>query len=109
VVCGKARRDGGALTAWDPSCAASPARGPSTPASRPASCETQAPLGIGASVDAVALAREGRLVAHPLGLLLEGLQLTLFSDPHVYVQAVGASRDGGQPATYRLSMRASLR
>jgi len=66
-------------------------------------------FGIGASVDAVALAREGRLVAHPLGLLLEGLQLTLFSDPHVYVQAVGASRDGGQPATYRLSMRASLR
>jgi hypothetical protein len=66
-------------------------------------------FGIGASVDAVALAREGRLVAHPLGALIEGLQLTLFSDPHVYVQGVGASREGGRPASYRLSMRASLR
>jgi hypothetical protein len=66
-------------------------------------------FGIGASVDAVALAREGRLVAHPLGLLIEGLQLTLFSEPHVYVQGVAASRDGRQPASYRLSMRAGLR
>jgi hypothetical protein len=66
-------------------------------------------FGIGASVDAVALAREGRLVAHPLGLLLEGLQLTLFADPHVQVLGVGASRDEGQPSGYRLSMRASLR
>ncbi|HEY4428118.1 MAG TPA: hypothetical protein VGN08_07940 [Solirubrobacteraceae bacterium] len=66
-------------------------------------------FGVGASVRAVALAREGRLVAHPLGALLEGLQLTLFSDPHVHVDGIGASRDAGQSSTYRLSMRASLR
>jgi len=66
-------------------------------------------FGVGASVDAVALASEGRLVAHPLGFLVEALQLTLFSDPHVYVQAVGASVDGEQPPSYRLTMSASLR
>jgi LmeA-like phospholipid-binding len=66
-------------------------------------------FGVGASVDAVALASEGRLVAHPLGLPLEGLQLTLFSDRHVQVQGVGARLESGQPPAYRLSMRASLR
>jgi hypothetical protein len=66
-------------------------------------------FGVGASVDAVALASGGKLVAHPVGALLAGFQLTLFSDPHVYVEGVGASRDGAQPASYRLSMRASLR
>jgi LmeA-like phospholipid-binding len=66
-------------------------------------------FGVGTSVEAVALASEGKLVAHPVGALLEGLQLTLFSDRHVYVQAVGASEEAGQPASYRLSMRASLR
>ncbi len=66
-------------------------------------------FGLGASVDAVALASDGRLVAHPLGLLVERLQLTLFSDPHVYVEGVGASAPAGQPPSYRLSMTASLR
>jgi hypothetical protein len=66
-------------------------------------------FGVGASVDALARASEGRLVAHPLGLLLEGLQLTLFSDRHVYVQGIGARLESGQPPTYRLSMSASLR
>lgn len=66
-------------------------------------------FGVGASVDAVALAREGKLVAHPLGLLLERLQLTLFSDPHVYVEAVGASPQSAQTPGYRLTIRASLR
>jgi hypothetical protein len=66
-------------------------------------------FGVGTSVDAVALASGGKLVAHPVGALLEGLQLTLFSDPHVYVEGVGASAEAGRPASYRLSMRASLR
>lgn len=66
-------------------------------------------FGVGASLDAVALASEGKLVAHPLGLLVEGLRLTLFSDPHVYVEGVGASMSSGPPLTYGLSMRASLR
>lgn len=66
-------------------------------------------FGVDASLDAVAFAHEGKLVAHPLGLLVEGLQLTLFSEPHVYVEGVGASREGGPPPSYRLTMRASLR
>jgi hypothetical protein len=68
-------------------------------------------FGVGASVDAVAGASEGKLVVHPVGLLLEGLQITLFSDPHVYVHGVGASAvsdpEGGND--YRLTMTASLR
>jgi hypothetical protein len=66
-------------------------------------------FGVGAAVDAVAGAREGKLVVHPLGSLVEGLQLTLFSEPHIYVQGVGASIIGEQPLSYRLSMSASLR
>jgi len=63
-------------------------------------------FGVGASVQAVALASEGRLLAHPLGFPLEGVRLTLFADPHVYVQGVSASRVAGG---YRLAMTARLR
>lgn len=66
-------------------------------------------FGVEAAVDAVAEASHGRLVAHPLGLLLEGFQLTLFSDPHVDVEGIGASTTNALLPTYRLSMRASLR
>jgi hypothetical protein len=69
-------------------------------------------FGVKASVDAVARAQEGKLVVHPLGFLLEGLQLTLLDDPRVYVEGVGASAvqgSAGGVAGYRLTMRASLR
>ncbi len=59
-------------------------------------------FGVGASVNAVAGASEGKLVAHPLGFLVEALQLTLFSDPHVYVEGVGASVQSERPLSYRL-------
>lgn len=62
-------------------------------------------FGIGASVPAVALASDGRLVAHPIAPLIEALQLTLFSDPHVFVEGVGAARRG---ADYDLSMYGRL-
>jgi hypothetical protein len=68
-------------------------------------------FGVGASVEAVAAASEGRLVAHPEGLLLERLQITLFSDPHIYVEGVGASATigrGGIPG-YRLTISARAR
>jgi hypothetical protein len=65
-------------------------------------------FGVSATVNAVAGASEGKLVAHPLGLLVEGLQLTLFSDAHVYVEGVGASVSSEHPLTYRLSMSARL-
>jgi hypothetical protein len=65
-------------------------------------------FGVGASVDAVAEASEGKLVVHPRGLLLEGLQLTLFSDPRVYVEGVGAQASGAGGG-YVLSIDAQLR
>jgi hypothetical protein len=65
-------------------------------------------FGVGASVDAVAGASGGRVVAHPRGLLLEGLKLKLFSDSHVYVEGIGASAASGAPG-YLLSIGASLR
>jgi hypothetical protein len=70
---------------------------------------TGALFGVGASVNAVAGASNGKLVAHPLGFLVEALQLTLFSNPHVYVEGVGASVQSEQPLSYRLTMSASLR
>jgi hypothetical protein len=73
-------------------------------------------FGVGASVDAVAQASNGKLVVQPRGFLVEALKLTLFSDPHVYVEAVGASatgaageEDGEAGAGYVLSIDASLR
>lgn len=71
-------------------------------------------FGVGATVDAVAKAEGGELVVRPRGFLLEALKLTLFSDPHVYVEGVAAGR--GEPvnpaqneARYVLSISASLR
>ncbi len=66
-------------------------------------------FGVKTSLDAVAGASEGKLVAHPLGLLLSGLRLTLFDDPRVYVEGVGASAETGQPPSYLLTMSASVR
>jgi hypothetical protein len=68
-------------------------------------------FGVGASVNAVAHASEGRLVASPRGFLVGGLQLTVFSEPDVYVEGVGASATLGSGGVvgYRLTIRASLR
>jgi hypothetical protein len=65
-------------------------------------------FGVGASVQAVAEASEGKLIAHPVGFLLEGFRLTLFSDPHVHVVSVGASSVGSEPSSYTLKMNAIL-
>jgi hypothetical protein len=70
-------------------------------------------FGVKAAVQAVAEAQGGHVVVHPLGFfLLEGLKLTLFAEPNVYVEGVGASAaagPSGQGAGYRLSFWASLR
>jgi hypothetical protein len=66
-------------------------------------------FGVGGSVDAVALADHGRLVVHPLGFLLEGFQLTLFSDSRIHVEGVGARELNNSPPSYRLTMLARLR
>jgi hypothetical protein len=68
-------------------------------------------FGVGASVDAVAQADGGKLVVHPRGLLLEALELTLFSDARVYVTGVSASHATGPGgvAGYLLGIEATLR
>ena len=66
-------------------------------------------FGVGATVNAVASASEGKLTVRPRGFLIEALQLTLFDEPHVYVESVSASREAGQPSAYRVGMVASLR
>ena len=69
-------------------------------------------FGVGVSVDAVAQAEEGKLVARPTGLLLSELKLTAFEDPNVYVEGVEAHALGGKSgegARYEVSMWASLR
>jgi hypothetical protein len=66
-------------------------------------------FGLGAALQVVATAREGKLLVHPVSVPLARLSLTLFSDPHVYVEGVGASLLDGTPASYRLTMRARLR
>jgi hypothetical protein len=66
-------------------------------------------FGVGPAVQAIAAPVEGKLVVRPLGLLLRGVSLTLFSDPHVYVEGVGARVQPGSPPSYRLTMRARLR
>ncbi|HTA05639.1 MAG TPA: LmeA family phospholipid-binding protein [Solirubrobacteraceae bacterium] len=68
-------------------------------------------FGIGASVDAVASADEGKLVVHPRGPLIEALKLTLFSDPRVYVEGVSAAATTGADGApgYVLGITAQLR
>ncbi len=66
-------------------------------------------FGISTSITARAEAREGRLVVHPVGFLLEGLQLTLLEDPHVHAESIAAAVSTRRPLTYRLSMQALLR
>lgn len=66
-------------------------------------------FGVGASLNAIARASEGRLVVQPAAPLLGALQLTLFSDPHVYIEGIGASAAERDPLLYRLQLSAQLR
>lgn len=66
-------------------------------------------FGIGATVNAVASASEGKLAVRPRGFLIEALQLTLFAEPHVYVESVSASAETGEASVYRVGLVASLR
>jgi hypothetical protein len=63
-------------------------------------------FGVGGSVEAVALAEAGALIARPQILGFAPVRLTLFTDPHLYVEGVGATATAGG---YRLSMDARLR
>ncbi len=68
-------------------------------------------FGVGASVDAVAEAREGKLVVHPRGPLIEALKLTLFDEPDVRLTGLAAheATGAGGEAGYELEASATLR
>ncbi len=69
-------------------------------------------FGVRASVEAVARAEDGKLVARPTAFPLDGLKLTVFEDPSVRVEGVRAralQASPGEGARYELSMWASLR
>jgi hypothetical protein len=67
-------------------------------------------FGLGASVDAVAEASEGKLVVRPRGLL-ESLKLTLFAQPQVALRSIGAREANGRGGAsgYELEASATLR
>jgi hypothetical protein len=65
------------------------------------------PFGANANVEAVAEAEAGKLVVHPTGFLIDGLKLTLFENPSVYIEGVEAHALGA--SRYRVSMQARLR
>ena len=71
-------------------------------------------FGVGASVDVLLSAREGKLVAQPQGIPFAGFaKLTLLSAPHVYVESfdltspASAGGAGGDPS-YLVSITAKL-
>jgi hypothetical protein len=68
-------------------------------------------FGVQTSVDAVVAPREGKLIAQPLNIPFGGfVQLTLLSDPHVYLDGISAiPRAGGQEASWRLVLSGHLR
>jgi hypothetical protein len=69
-------------------------------------------FGVSASVDAVARAEDGKLVARPTAFPLDALKVTIIEAPSVYVEGVQARalrRGEGGGEKYELSMWASLR
>jgi hypothetical protein len=63
-------------------------------------------FGVQASVDGVITATEGKLVVQPVGIPLGGLlKLTLFADPRIFIQGIGAS---SQRNGYRFTINARL-
>ena len=65
-------------------------------------------FGVGGEIDAVAQASEGRLIARPTAPLLQLFSLTLYEDPHVYIESIGASAAPAPEQGYRLTMHARL-
>jgi hypothetical protein len=69
-------------------------------------------FGLSASLDAVAYAQNGALVASPTAFSLSGLRITLYDDRAVYIEGVHArelSPGRGGEARYELSMWGRLR
>lgn len=65
-------------------------------------------FGVGGEIDAIAEAREGKLVARPTNALLALFSITLYEDPHVYIEGVAAQSAVAPASGYRLAMQARL-
>ena len=65
-------------------------------------------FGVGGEIDALAQASEGKLVARPAASLLALFSLTLYKNPRVYIESIGASPATSPVPGYQLVMRARL-
>jgi hypothetical protein len=65
-------------------------------------------FGVGGEIDALAQASEGKLVARPVAPLLRLFSLTLYQNPHVYIESIVARPASAPAPGYRLVMRARL-
>jgi hypothetical protein len=65
-------------------------------------------FGVGGEIAAVAQASEGRLIARPTTPLLQLFSLTLYEDPHVYIESIAATAAPAPEPGYRLTIRARL-
>ena len=65
-------------------------------------------FGVGGEIDALAQASEGKLIARPAAPLLQLFSLTLYENPHVYIESIGASPTTVPAGGYQVTMRARL-
>jgi hypothetical protein len=65
-------------------------------------------FGVGGEIDALAQASEGKLIARPAAPLLQLFSLTLYENPHVYIESIGVTPATAPASGYQLVMRARL-
>jgi hypothetical protein len=66
-------------------------------------------FGVGGEIEAVARASGGKLIAGPSAALLRAFTITLFEDPHVYVEGIAASAAAAAPPARRYSLGMTAR
>jgi LmeA-like phospholipid-binding len=84
-------------------------------ASAPGTVEVSASgslFGVQATVEAVAMPSEGRLIARPLNIPFGAfVEMTLFADPHLYLEGISVTPEGAgsSQAAWRLRLSGRLR
>jgi hypothetical protein len=68
-------------------------------------------FGVQATVEAVAMPSEGKLIAQPLNIPFGAfVRMTLFADPHLYLEGISAAPEGeGPQEAWRLGLSGRLR
>lgn len=68
-------------------------------------------FGVQATVEAVAMPSEGKLIAQPLNIPFGAfVRMTLFADPHLHLEAISVTPEGeGSQAGWRLGLSGRLR